>query len=92
MVINDCMYKGLCNVGNMEGACCGTAQCEQYKPIDVDKMVDRFLGWELPKNFSPDAGISFKASNNPTCWPVGTNLFTAEQAKEMIRHMLGFYS
>jgi hypothetical protein len=26
----------------------------------IDQMVDRFLSWKLPKDFSPDAGISFK--------------------------------
>lgn len=26
----------------------------------IDKMVDRFLCWKLPKDFAPDAGISFK--------------------------------
>lgn len=30
----------------------------------IKHMVDRFLGWRLPKNFSPDAGISFKAAYN----------------------------
>jgi len=59
----------------------------------VDKMVDRFLGWKLPKDFGPDAGISF----NPTkpyegdelgnsWWPVGTNLLTADQARQMFEH------
>lgn len=62
----------------------------------IDKMVDRFLGWKLPKDFYPDAGISFKPSQpyegdkygNDSYWPIGTNLFTAEQAREMIKHML----
>lgn len=30
----------------------------------VKHMVDRFLGWRLPDDFSPDAGISFKAEFN----------------------------
>lgn len=58
-------------------------------------MVDRFLGWKLPKDFGPDAGISF----NPTkpyegdefgnsWWPVGTNLLTADQALAMFKHCL----
>lgn len=54
----------------------------------IDKMVDRFLAWPLPKGFAPDCGISFIENRSPHCWPVGTNLFTAEQAKEMVKHML----
>ena len=65
----------------------------------VKHMVDRFLGWHLPKDFHPDAGISFQREYNveynakenrpPSIHePVGTNLFTAEQAKEMFRFLL----
>ena len=62
----------------------------------VDEMVNRFLSWRLPKDFAPDAGISFSPTKayegdelgNPW-WPVGTNLLHAGQAKEMVRHMLG---
>lgn len=55
----------------------------------VSKMVDRFLGWKLPQDFYPDAGISFKAPEHPYGWPVGTNLFHAGQAKEMFEHAIG---
>lgn len=62
----------------------------------IEHMVDRFLGWRLPDNFSPDAGISFKRgySENPpwpAIWapmPTGTNLFDATQAAEMVRYMI----
>ena len=60
----------------------------------VKHLVDRFLGWKLPTNFSPDAGISFKADfNEHTAYPmkhepVGTNLFDADQATAMVRYML----
>jgi hypothetical protein len=63
---------------------------------DVKAMVDRFLGWKLPKDFCPDAGISFKPTKpyegdeyGNSWWPVGTNLLTAEQAKAMFVHALG---
>ena len=49
-------------------------------------MVDRFLGWKLPDDFNPDAGISFTKLKN--CEPIGTNLFTATQTKEMVHYML----
>jgi hypothetical protein len=60
----------------------------------IDRMVDRFLGWKLPANFGPDAGISFKpylpqqTPDSPT-WPTGTNLFTADQAHAMFKHAIG---
>ena len=61
----------------------------------IKHMVNRFLGWKLPENFSPDAGISFKAAfNEHTAHPMkheptGTNLFDAAQAEAMVRHMVG---
>ncbi len=57
----------------------------------IDKMVDRFLGWRLPEDFGPDSYVTFdreKAKQNPNFWPIGTNLLTADQAREMIQHML----
>jgi len=64
----------------------------------IKYMVDRFLGWKLPSNFSPDAGISFKADyNEHTAYPAkheptGTNLFDASQADAMVRYMVeGLY-
>jgi hypothetical protein len=53
-------------------------------PKQVKHMVDRFLGWRLPENFQPDAGISFKPGYSPT----GTNLLNSLQAEEMVRHMI----
>lgn len=54
---------------------------------DVGKMVDRFLGWKLPDDFRPDAGIFFDPTVRPD-WPTGTNLMDANQARQMIEHML----
>ena len=60
----------------------------------IKHMVGRFLAWKLPADFSPDGGISFqKVSNAGTPHeyryePVGTNLLTATQAEDMLRHML----
>lgn len=59
----------------------------------IKHMVDRFLGWKLPEAFCPDAGISFKPLRNEGTQyeakqePVGTNLFSAEQAEAMIRYI-----
>lgn len=60
----------------------------------IKHMVDRFLGWKLPENFNPDAGINFKATfNEHTAHPMkhkpsGTNLFDATQADAMVRYMV----
>jgi hypothetical protein len=60
----------------------------------VKEAVNRFLRWKLPEDFFPDGGISFtKVSNEDTDYaythePIGTNLFTATQATEMVRHIL----
>ena len=51
----------------------------------VNEMVNRFLGWKLPSDFSPDGGISFDKNYNPT----GTNLLNATQAKAMFEYVIG---
>ena len=45
-----------------------------------NEMVDRFLAWE-----APDGGIEFHP--NLPSWPIGTNLMTADQAKQMLNHV-----
>lgn len=62
--------------------------------VDVNEMVNRFLGWKFPRDFAPDGAIRFLMKGRyegfdlPQCWPVGTNLFTADQAKAMFEHCL----
>lgn len=61
----------------------------------IKAMVERFLAWKLPADFSPDAGISFKAEfNENTAHPMrheprGTNLLNHTQAEAMVRHLVG---
>lgn len=52
--------------------------------------VDRFLGWQLPKDFSPDAGVQFKpnGAHGTHWWPIGTNILSADQAREMFEQCL----
>lgn len=69
--------------------------------IVTEDMVNRFLTWDLPKDFSPDGGISFskqvstiegersREEMGAGWWPVGTNLLTAVQARAMLEHVLG---
>lgn len=56
----------------------------------IKHMVDRFLCWQLPEKFNPDAGIRYTRPAHPSSWPgpSGTNLFDAEQADAMVRHMI----
>ena len=66
----------------------------KFSDDQIKYMVERFLGWQLPENFTPDAGISFKPHFNEHTphpmkhTPTGTNLFDATQAEEMIRYLL----
>lgn len=71
-----------------------TEQKEQQMKV-TDEMVSRFLCWKLPDDFAPDAGITFKRVYNEKSpfgvshhEPVGTNLFTAPQARAMLEHVL----
>ncbi len=61
----------------------------KYEEI-LDKMVSSFLAWKLPENFVPDGGISFNKtfSIDHNVWPIGTNLFAADQAKDMFKECL----
>lgn len=59
----------------------------------VGLMVSRFLSWKLPKDFHPDGGMVFIPTKgcgyDSPHWPVGTNLLTAEQAEQMLKHVTG---
>ena len=52
----------------------------------IKHMVDRFLQWKLPADFNPDGGVSYAPISYHTL--IGTNLFTATQAREMVKFML----
>ena len=60
----------------------------------IKHMVNRFLGWKLPKTFNPDCGIKFEpVINAGTTYehryePNGTNVFCYSEAEQMVRHML----
>lgn len=60
----------------------------------INKMADRFCFWKLPEAFYPDGGISFEPTGSKGTphefkrEPTGTNVFTHEQAKDMIRFMI----
>lgn len=56
------------------------------------KLADKFMGVPLPKDFHPDAGISFNPSplqlTTPIHWPIGTNLFHATQCAELFEQIV----
>ena len=57
----------------------------------IKHAVDRFLQWRLPKDFTPDAGITYARPNyspEVDATPTGTNLLDAHQATEMVRFIL----
>ena len=66
------------------------------KKQQIDAMVNRFLGWKLPDDFAPDAGIDFTPPEKlyPTMtnprqhWPTGTNLLDADQAQAMVEYLV----
>lgn len=77
----------------------GNGPVPSLSQAQIKHMVDRFLGWKLPENFRPDAGISFEPEYNveynasrgmPPARhePIGTNVFDATQADAMVRYML----
>jgi len=58
--------------------------------VGIQLAVNRFLGWRLPEDFSPDCYVTFdkeKARRNNS-WPIGTNLLTADQARAMFQFVL----
>lgn len=60
---------------------------------DVKTAVDRFIGWKLPYDFYPDCYIEFDRAkaNAMGSWPIGTNLFTVDQAKAMFEYALSAF-
>jgi len=58
----------------------------------IEQAVTRFLSWKLPKDFHPDGGVVFIPTKGRGCdsphWPCGTNLLNAQQARDMLRHVL----
>jgi hypothetical protein len=60
---------------------------EAAKDALIERMASNFLGWKLPKDFNPDAGIAFDREYGEK-WgmPVGTNLLTLDQARAMFEY------
>lgn len=48
----------------------------------IPEMVNRFLSWKLPATVHPDCGRPARPTD------IGTNLLTADEAKQMLEHVL----
>lgn len=58
--------------------------------VVTEEMVRRFLRWRLPNDFAPDNGIVFKGNTVVRIdWPTGTDLFNAQQARDLLEHAVG---
>jgi hypothetical protein len=54
----------------------------------TDELVARFLSWPLPDSVCAD--LCATQQQSPSSPPrVGTNLLTADEARQMLRHVLG---
>lgn len=54
---------------------------------DLNLLASAFMGMPIPKGFAPDGAISFNMERGNS-WPSGTNLFSHEQFKGILRHIL----
>lgn len=52
---------------------------------EMDRLVNRFLAWPLPKSVCSDACVTDKDYPHPRS---GTNLLTADEARQMLEHVL----
>lgn len=66
-----------------EGCMKKITKAEREKEIKV--LVDRFLMWPLPKSVCSDTCVSDKDYKFPRS---GTNLLTADEARQMIEHLI----
>jgi len=55
------------------------------RPENIAALVDRFLAWVLPKSVCSDTCVSDPNYQHSRS---GTNLLTADEARQMIEHLL----
>jgi hypothetical protein len=64
--------------------------CEKYisslkQALSIDGLVNRFLAWPLPETVCSDTCVTERNYPFPR---VGTNLLTADEARQMLQHVL----
>lgn len=62
----------------------------EWKESEINKLVDKFLAWPLPKSVHPDTCVidPHYRETFPNCPLTGTNLLTADEARQMIQYLL----
>lgn len=60
------------------------SEAELYRSHVIDRLVDRFLAWPLPKSVCSDACASQPDYPHRS----GTNLLTAGEARQMFEYVL----
>lgn len=68
---------------DVEAACGVVLAGYRSKPM-IAKMVDRFLAWSLPASVCSDACVVQRGYPHR----IGTNLLTADEARQMLEHVL----
>lgn len=66
------------------GAICKILSPDSGHPVDINKMVSRFLSWPLPDSVCVDGCAKIPG------YPLrhGTNLLNADEAKAMLEYVL----
>jgi hypothetical protein len=56
----------------------------------TDEMINRFLSWPLPDSVCSDLCVTQRDYGKAQGWPkrVGTNLLTADEARQMLEYVL----
>ena len=58
---------------------------KEVREKEIKKLVDRFLAWPLPKSVCSDAIVTEHNYAHPRS---GTNLLTADEARQMLEYVL----
>lgn len=56
------------------------------KRQELNDLVTKFLSWPLPKTVRPDPCVAMPSYPHPMS---GTNLLSADEAEQMLKHVLG---
>lgn len=55
------------------------------EPYDTGDLIDRFLSWPLPQSVASDLCVTHSDYPRPR---YGTNLLTADEARQMLEYVL----
>ena len=77
-------------ISEVADALAAQALTNELTEADLSAMVDRFLAWPLPDSVSSDVCVSVREYGKEEGWPprCGTNLLTADEARQMLTHVI----